>query len=278
MKSILTIIDNDDGNANRVVAATKLASKFDAHVNGLHILPQLDPLLHTSMSTNFTAGPGHIYPPDFFKAREEELEKRAKKLLDDFKSLMSRSDVQCDEHYLKGDKLKIMNSFSRHSDFTVISQGSNGSGDVLSTETAFMLESGLPVLAVPQTTTKSKLGDNILIAWNGSAQAARAVQFSLPLLKQALNVTILTVGDHDGNLVDPEGLGRHLALHGISVFFENKDKYSTPEETIMEVAEQQTSDLIIAGAWGHSRITELIMGGTTKSLFLNQKYPVFFAH
>lgn len=278
MKSVLTMIDSDDGNASRIDIAAKLGSKFEAHVCGLHILPQLEPLLYTTAGTNLIAAPGHIYPPDFFKEREEELKSRAKKLLENFNSVMAKTQIQFDEHTIKGDKLKIMNAFSRCSDLTIISQGSSETADVLSTNTAFMLESGAPILAVPETVSHSKLGDNILIAWNGSAQSGRAVHFSLPFLKKAQNVVILSVGDHEGRLAKPEDLGRYLSLHGVHVIIDKKDDFDTPEKTILDVAEKNTSDLIIAGAWGHSRITELIMGGTTKNLFLNQKYPVFFAH
>ena len=278
MKSILTIIDHDDGNVNRIDAAIKLASTFDAHISGLHIFPLLDPVVHSSATTQFAIGSGPVYPPEFFETREKEMKERGRELFKNFTSLMTRASLQFKDHMVKGDKLRTMNAFSRVADLTIISQGRDSIGDIMTTDTAFMLESGLPILAVPETSSHSKIGETILIAWNGSAQSARVVQLALPLLKQAEKVILLSVGDKKGKIIGLEDLECHLSRHGVTVHLEHIAEFQTVEESIMEAANINNADLIVAGAWGHSRITELIMGGTTRSLFVNQKYPVFFAH
>lgn len=270
IKSIMVPIEGDDGNPARIGAAVALARRFDAHVVGLHILPTLEYLMKTV--------PYMAYPVEVFTEEHEKMQARAEELWKDFDHTMSHEGILHERHQVEGDRMHFLNFYSRCSDLTVISQGKGNYKDMTSKMTSFMLETGLPVLAVPEERPIEVIGENILIAWNNSAQAARATHFALPLLKKAEKVTLLCIGEYGKKAVPAADIATHLARHDVNVETAQHNDSDIPEDIVLATAREKGADMIVAGAWGHSRITEIIMGGMTKSLLANQELPVFFAH
>ena len=145
------------------------------------------------------------------------------------------------------------------------------------------LESGGPVVVVPHAGTFPTVGRRVLIAWNASAQSARAVRDALPLLRKAEAVTILTLnpGSRRGNEVDRPGarIAAYLAHHGVAAKARELvvDDIAVGEMILSQAADEG-ADLIVMGAYGHPRARELVLGGATRTLFKRMTVPTLMAH
>ena len=140
----------------------------------------------------------------------------------------------------------------------------------------------VPVVVVPETAKMDVLGERILIAWNHSREAIRAIHGALPLLKRAAQVVVL-----DGARNDDRLGARHLpqldlpawfARHAVAAQFREFAATSDYGAGILAAAHEMQADMIVMGAWGHSRIAQLVLGGSTRYLFQNSDLPLFVAH
>ena len=157
------------------------------------------------------------------------------------------------------------------------------SGDALKVPDTHVMESALfdsgrPVLIAPQVAPKS-IGNAVLIAWNGASESARAVAFALPFLHAAGEVLVLEV--EGGSVVGPDAqdLRTYLTRHGISS--QSKIVVQDGAETgqvILDEAASFGADLIVKGAYTHSRLRQMIFGGATKHLLATSPIAVLMAH
>jgi nucleotide-binding universal stress UspA family protein len=142
---------------------------------------------------------------------------------------------------------------------------------------AAIFATGRPLLMVPNTLPE-RLGSSIAIAWDGTVEAARATGAALPLLTRAETVTVLTA-DMEKVGAKPSALVDYLAEHGISA----RTWAFLPEagplgERLLAQADEAGADLLVMGAYGHSRLREMVLGGVTKSVTAKSEIPVFMAH
>jgi len=143
---------------------------------------------------------------------------------------------------------------------------------------ASLIHSGRPVLLV-KSRTGTKVGERVLIAWNGSAEASRAIASGLPFLREAEEVIVLVVpeGARGGPPLDQ--LIAYLGCHGVKAaarHIEASDKGVGKE--ILSQAEAAGIDLLIMGAYTHSRLRHLIFGGATSAVLDHTNIPVLMAH
>jgi nucleotide-binding universal stress UspA family protein len=144
-------------------------------------------------------------------------------------------------------------------------------------------DSGRPTLIVPRSAEGRPIGRRITVAWNGRREAARATFDALPLLETADDVRLLWVNPED----DPRGAGdlptieiaATLARHGIKC--EAAQSRSTDlkvgDEILARLADH-ASDLLVMGAYGHTRMREFIFGGTTRHILKHMTVPVLLSH
>lgn len=145
---------------------------------------------------------------------------------------------------------------------------------------AALFDSGRPVLIVPPGRERH-VGKRILIAWDGGASAARAVADALPFLKDAEEVEILTVtGEKDlAGLLPGTDLAPHLARHGVKVTVRNVALGEADVASeIRQAANGFAADLIVCGAYKHSRLREWLLGGVTQSLLQECRLPIMMSH
>ena len=147
---------------------------------------------------------------------------------------------------------------------------------------ALVMDSGRPVLLAPSRPT-SKIGEKVMIAWKDGPEAARALTAAMPFLIHAKQVTIAMVSDHGASdvadLTSAQSVARQLKWHGIQadVQLANSPALSTSKK-LEEIAFALDADLIIMGAYGHSRMREFIFGGVTKDLLGACALPLLVAH
>jgi len=140
---------------------------------------------------------------------------------------------------------------------------------------------GRPVLIVPRYGTFETVGERVLVAWNGSREATRAVHDALPLLKLASSVTVLSIDpEHDtGDRIPGADIALHLARHGVAA-----EGMSTVGldisvgDLLLSRAADLGADLIVMGAYGHSRVRELVLGGATRHILQHMTVPVLMSH
>jgi nucleotide-binding universal stress UspA family protein len=143
-----------------------------------------------------------------------------------------------------------------------------------------VMESGKPALVVPHTGRFGGIGANVLIAWRPTRECARAVEAALPLLQRAGRVHAVSWGeDSFGPAETTFGLVRALRWHGIEC---TTQRYPDEPEKLggllLSTAAAQGSDLLVMGAYGHHRVRELLLGGTTRTVLRSMTLPVLLAH
>ncbi|WP_447952799.1 universal stress protein [Sphingopyxis chilensis] len=144
-----------------------------------------------------------------------------------------------------------------------------------------VFDTGRPMLLLPELQTPEPKFDRVAVAWDGSRLAARAVADAMPLLRPATSVMLVQVsGEKDLSRSAPASDAlRNLKHHGVTaettaVAIENDDAGTTLQSWCM----RNGSDLLVMGAFGHSRAREFVLGGVTRSILENTKLPVLMSH
>jgi nucleotide-binding universal stress UspA family protein len=142
---------------------------------------------------------------------------------------------------------------------------------------------GRPVLMVPYTGRFPQIGRRVLIAWDGSREAARALNDALPVIGAAEDVTVIAVRprarDFERDRLSMERIVRHLARHGITARAVETVQTSTAiSDVLLSSAADLSADLIVAGAYHHSPLRESVIGGVSRDLFQHMTVPVLMSH
>ena len=141
-----------------------------------------------------------------------------------------------------------------------------------------LMESGSGLLLVPSGSV-TDLSGNAAIAWNGSAEAARAVHRAMPLLVQAKEVAIMAPEEGSMRGPGPEALAAYLALHGIHCHVHNlPSNWTHIGDVLLEVAHQEKAAFIVMGAFSQGKLRHLILGGATRFMLNHADLPVLFTH
>ncbi|MDJ1015444.1 MAG: universal stress protein [Paracoccaceae bacterium] len=160
-------------------------------------------------------------------------------------------------------------------------------GDGRTAEDVAILEAALfatrtPVLVLPDGMDTAPKYDKVVLAWNQGAEALAAVRSALPILKEAstVDITIIDPPEHDPDRSDPGGalaamLARHEVRAEISVLAKTMPKIS---DVLLRHAQDSGADMIVMGAYGHSRFREAILGGATRNMLSETNLPVLMAH
>jgi len=143
-----------------------------------------------------------------------------------------------------------------------------------------LLRAGRPVLVVPSNWNRPAQFKTVTVAWDGSASAARALSDALPFLRRADRVHVLTVDTEAAAGVSEDGhrLVKHLARHGIAADYRAIVSRTTVTESLLAEIEQTGADLLVMGAYGHSRLREAILGGVSRGALRRITAPTLMAH
>ncbi|MBD2749304.1 universal stress protein [Microvirga sp. BT688] len=168
---------------------------------------------------------------------------------------------------------------ARYFDATVLQQPDPAETDTANLIEAVLFGSGRPVLIVPAHQGDAQLR-TVLIAWDEGRPAARAVADALPLLAMAERVEVVMIGDRRGDRNQHGGrLVRHLARHGIEAHMTNLMRnHGGVANILLSHAVDVKADLIVMGGYGHSRLREIVLGGTTRRIIQTMTVPVLMAH
>ncbi len=148
----------------------------------------------------------------------------------------------------------------------------------LLTLNAALMESGKPLLLVPPQ-GEADVGRRIAVAWNGSAEAGRAVSYALPLMARAESVTILSISEDDRTVSAPAGeLAAFFAWHGITAAYRRVHAGAQAGHILLEECGAIGADLLVMGGYTHSRLRQLILGGVTRHVLGHANLACLLCH
>ncbi|WP_417685627.1 universal stress protein [Roseibium sp.] len=274
LKDIFTIVDMS-GAQPAAKYALDLASANDAHVTGLALA--FEPVVPA-----FAAAP---MPVDYLQAAHEQAVAAAKDAQSQFEELARLAGVKSESRLaevLTGGPLEGVMQHCRTTDMVVIGQTNPDSPEPmreLLIET-LLFESGVPVLLVPYIGAKESTAKNVVIGWDGSSTATRAVHASLPLLQKADKITVLVIDKGAAGGGQPGAdIATYLARHDLNVTI---DVITNPQisvaDTVLNYVADHTNDLVVMGGYGHSRMREFLFGGATREILASMTVPVLMAH
>ncbi|HWA47329.1 MAG TPA: universal stress protein [Dongiaceae bacterium] len=273
--SIKSIVALADGSDLRSVlsAAVSLTARLSARLEVLHIKADPYDAIPIGMD-GMTAG----LIDEIVDSAKQAIEKRRVQAKTEYDRVCGPSGQSASWKEVEGRAGRMLSISSRFADLLVVAQPDDKSSDAL-LEAADMaiFESGRPVVFIPPTVSTVK-GSRVMIAWNGSTQAALAVTAALPLLRLAEQVDVVQAGEVEES-VSANELALYLALHGIKVQNHAIDiGIQDIGAILISAGERFGSDLIVMGAYGHSRLRERILGGATRGLLEHSPWPIFMMH
>lgn len=275
-KTILACLTTEEAAREILPTACDLARRFDAHLIGIHTLQ--GPVVHPGIG--YYPGTPVVLPfydtarkdNNAIKSVFDEMTKN-EGFVAEWRSLAAKSENASTE--------LIRNAFQ--SDLIIVDHpDKHDRSDQSGLQKDLILQSGRPVLEIPAANASKPVGKEILVAWNATRESSMAVHNALPLLIKADNVVIFTVTQRNNHpdSVEVEGheLAAALGRHGVKTKVVHVDQ-SKPNvgEQIAHQAAIEGSDLIVMGAYGHSRFHNFIFGDATNHLLKSSPLPVIFS-
>lgn len=273
LKRILVHYDGTDRSNRALDAALALAGRSDAHVIGCGVenYPTVPDFVGAQV-------PAEVY--ESVAAQVRQTLDKAHEAFDERCRRAGRSD-RSEWQQVRGDPAAALSSAARCTDLIVVGQSEpdKDPAHIAALPDDLVLSAGRPILTVPYIGAPESFGDRILVAWTDTRESARAVMDSLPLLQAAKSVSVVTVAPGEEDAVPGADIARWLSEHGVQA---ELTRMGTTEIDIASVILNQVSetgaDLIVMGAYGHSRLRETVLGGTTRTVLRQMTVPVVMAH
>ncbi|SDD14816.1 universal stress protein [Paraburkholderia lycopersici] len=260
-KSLLVHLDDSERCAVRLALSLELAERFDAHLTGLY-LP---------------------------RARSQApADARLTQTREHFLLVAERAGRTVEWRAPQPYDAAIATMHARHADLLVLGQPE--AGDWIAQSAGglvadLLMTAGRPAIVVPHTGAFEEFAQNVLVAWDGSREAARAVSDALPLLQQAQCVSIEVIASRHGAKRDQAAnqaieAAAWLDLHGVQASFHERagDPAVQTGAALLSRASDLRADLMVAGAYAHSRVHEYVLGGVTRTLLEAMTVPVLMSH
>jgi nucleotide-binding universal stress UspA family protein len=277
-KDLLVHLDDSQRCAQRVEAAVRLAARHGAHLTGFYPIVEI-PLLNSIRER---------IPRDIRERMEAEAQAQAEAALKGFREAADRAGIVYEtrtDRALDTTLARVLSMHARYADLVVLGRvDPNEPPDVGSDlPEEVVLASGRPALVVPHDWEAGPLGERVLIAWDASREAARAVSDALPLLQQAAAVLVVSINPKSTPLGHGELPGTdiavHLARHQVEVEVQSLEvEQMAVGEALLSFAADRARDLLVMGAYAHSRVHELVLGGATRMVLERMTLPVLMAH
>ncbi len=140
-----------------------------------------------------------------------------------------------------------------------------------------MLNCPVPVLVVPARGEFATVGTRVAVAWNGSSEARRAIASALPVLRKADKVHLLMI-DAGEDIIDSIDMGPYLARHGVNLEVDINSSSRDVGQALIAASADCGADLLVMGAYGRSRMREMLMGGASRAVLESMQLPVWMAH
>lgn len=283
IKTILAPVGDAQAALAPLEAAFRLAGLFGAHVTALHVRP--DP---TSAVPLIGEGMSGAMVEEMLNTAEKQGRDAAAAVHAVYDDLRGRHAIAeqaappaetVTTHWLEvvGHEEEVIAHKGRVADLVVMGHAGTGLDDSSGLSlNAALLDSGRPLLLAPAA-MPGTLGKRVVVAWNGSAESGRAVASALPILEKAEAVTVLTVNEHD-SLACADELVAFLGWHGITAQHRDVPAGGNAGMAVLDACKDAAADMLVMGAYTHSRLRQLILGGVTRHVLSHAAIPVLLSH
>ena len=282
-RTILACLSDSDSAEATLGLALMLGNAHQAHVEAIHVRPDAAaavPLIGEGMSGAMVE--------EMMAAADAQATERANRLRGQFAAVCERGNVPLAGEPATeprfsaawreeaGREEEVLANAGRLTDLVVFAHpdADRDSPSIMSLN-AVLMESGRPLLLAPAV-LPSALGHRVAVFWNGSAEASRAVLAARPILKQAETVWIFSA--IEGDRASPGELAGYLAWHGIKAEMHSFSTAGQAGPALLKEAAEMGCDLIVMGAYTHSRLRQLILGGVTRHVLHAAQLPVLLCH
>lgn len=279
VQDLMLPITRTGGDANAMAAAIALANTCGAHLSVVQPvvmpLPAIGPLGMVADATTV----------ELLDQLREAAEVRAAA----FRSQLSQAGISWELRTTEpifGNPFEALAHQARFADVVVSAAPDRDSGDAAIARgwfSAMLFESGRPVLAVPAHRPIELPIRHVVLAWKPTREATRALHDALPLMSAATSIDVVSVeptpGEMDQGPTPGADIATHLARHGFEVNLVNLPREGQTAATVLlRHAAATQAQLLIAGGYGHSRLREWALGGTTRELLGALHLPILFSH
>lgn len=281
MKTILLPFHDEEAGRTALDAATLVAQRFGSYLEGL--------LVQETLQLSF--GRGMTVPADYLSEMTRQWRDFADAARERFRSItrdkgMAHGELETEVQgpiagwrEMEGREAQVVGEYGRLFDLIIVGRTSGEpSSRWQEICEAALFETGRPVLLAGPW-SPAALGDNVVVAWNGSTETARTVALAMPLLAAATRVLVMSVDV--GMMPGPSGrdMAQHLGRNGIAAEAVTVTAGSrTVGETIIRESEEAAADLLVKGAYTRSRLRQVIFGGATEHVIRHSTIPVLLAH
>ncbi|MEY3307928.1 MAG: hypothetical protein RLZZ413_1971 [Pseudomonadota bacterium] len=276
-KTLLTILTDPAKVTETLNSSVRLAAREDAHLDVLSL--GID---RTQLGYSYIGGAAVLAQVSMDRAAED-----AEKLDAAARVILNRQDVRWAAEAAVaqfGSLGAIVATKARFADLVLLPHpyGKENAPEAEAVLESVLFDGAAPVLLLPATLLSDTMGKRVVIAWNQGREAMAAVRRALPLLRQAdlVNIAVIDPPNYGPERSDPGGaLCQMLVRHGVkaevSVLAKTMPRVS---EVLVRHVRDQNADLLVMGAYGHSRFREAILGGATRDMLELAQGPVFLAH
>jgi len=275
IRDLAVHVDHRERSCRGLEVAVALAERFEAHLVGIYVdtVPMAPELV--AMST----------APVLLESIVEEQEERAGAARRRFEQAAAAAGVSSAFRHAQGPMFEALNVNARYADLLVLTQEGDGeSGPMLGGFADYtVMDCGRPVLVVPFIGAPPPVGGTALVAWSGTREAARAVHDALPLLALAHRVQVVVIQPEDTELsgvpLPGADLCEHLARHGLDAEAKVIAGHDVDAgNLLLSHAVDVDANLVVMGAYGHSRLREMVLGGMTRHMLAHMTVPVLMSH
>jgi nucleotide-binding universal stress UspA family protein len=269
-KEILAVATAPDQESVFAVSE-HLAQSWGAHLTALYLARQLqpmvgDPALAASLWAEVAQQNQALAASEFAAIKER------------IKRIGAQTEIRREDVFAATAE-GVAARHAMHADLTILQSPSTAYGDAAFEGALF--RSGRPVLLTAPNWKAQTIGKRIMVAWKAKREAARALADAETFLREADQITVVTVDAQlDGYGAGPgRDICTHLARKGLSVELRNIDGMGRPAEMgLLNEARALEADLIVMGGYGHSRLREFVFGGVTRAISRNAPIPVLMSH
>ncbi len=273
IKDIMMVVHPGPDGANLDEYTLSLAGQSGAHVTAIGYATQI--IAPVSFAGD--------YPYDLMVQAVEEARAEAESGYERLKAA-APANVPTEFRMLEGLSGEVQNAIgraARNFDVSIMRQASPEEPDFSNQMLVSVLfSSGRPALVVPYIHRGPAKFDRAMVTWDGGMTAARAIAGALPLLAQAKQVEVVSVAveDEDGDALPAFDITHHLARHGINAELKQLTPAQTIASTLLSHASDTSADFMVMGCYGHSRLREFVLGGTTRTILESMTIPILMAH
>jgi nucleotide-binding universal stress UspA family protein len=272
IKDILVHVDNSKACESRIRLACRMAQQGDAHLTGLYVVQRADIPLYVEAAI----------PVEILAQADVAFKERARQARTQFEAIVGEHTVLSEWRTSEDELTAALTDQTRYVDLAVLGQSDPDDNEDVSDGLAdhVALESGRPIMVVPYIGAPERVGEHVIVAWNNSRESARAINDALPILRGAKRVEVVAFDPRvEAYEIACADISLHLSRHGVKAEAHAMAVADIEVgDALLSRSADSGADLIVMGAYGHSRFREVVLGGVTRHLLAHMTVPVLMSH